>query len=64
MILKEILLLVAFVVNWWCSQALGGHERSHGDDFRRLGSGMDSRTRMEEVLEKRSISIAEEPTRI
>ena len=53
---------VKIVVNGWCSQALGGHERSHDDDSRKLGSGMGLRTRTEEVLERRSVFAAKEPT--
>ena len=51
-------------MNGLCSQVLGGHERSHGDDFEWLVLDTGPKTRMEEVLGRRSISIVEEPTQI
>ena len=49
-------------MNGWYPQALGGHERHHDDDFGMLGPGIDPRTRMREVLERRSVFAVEEPT--
>ena len=59
---KEWDIKVEIVVHVWCSQALGGHERSHDDDFRKLGPDMSPKTRMGEVLRRRSVSAVEELT--
>ena len=41
---------VEIVVHVWCFQVLGGHEKSHNDDFEMLGSGLGPKTRTGEAL--------------